>query len=188
MIGASAGEHRIAVKADGYKRAERSVKVEPARPAVVQVNLERLPAKKVDVEPPPKKKVEPPAPVEKSEPSIAVPLALIIGGVVVAGAGGGLHAWGLGAESELKALNGTWAAAELTVTEAQARIDSLYSDASTGTTAAFVMYGLGVGLITAGAVLWGLQGSDSDGEGLVDVVLSPVMVPHGGGMTLKGRF
>jgi hypothetical protein len=181
FVGLSYGPHVFTATADGYKSLDRKVTV-GANPIQVGFELTELP--KVEKKP---IKVEQPPPVPAEEPSIAVPLALIIGGVVAAGAGVGLHVWGLGAASDINDQNGTWNAQGLTPEEAEMRVDDLHATAATGSTVAYVMYGLGVGLITAGAVIWAMQGSD-DGEGQADVVLTPAVAPSGGGVVLGGRF
>jgi hypothetical protein len=174
-FGVSFGEHEIVVSAPKHSAANLAVKVSKGSIQTLKAQLKPVVAE-----------VKKPKEVESA--SIALPLGLIIGGVVAAGAGAGLHLWGLGADSELADQNGKWTAQGLSNEESLARFDGFAGDASTGSTVAFVLYGVGAAAIVTGAVIWALQGSDSGGDGKVDVVVAPAFIPAGGGLTLGGTF
>lgn len=182
VVGLSYGKHAVVIAEEGFETREATVEMEGPTAPKARFSLNKVQAK---VEPPPVK-AGPTAPVEEPESaSIALPLGLIIGGVVLAGAGAGLHVWGMGADSEADAINGQWN--QQTFDDSREQFDSLRSDGQTGTFAAYGLYALGGGLIVAGAVVWALQDT-TENEGTADVVLAPAIGNGGVSAVFSGRF
>lgn len=181
VVGLSYGKHKVVIAKAGFETRETTVELNgPKAPGTI------FSLKKVEVKVKPAIVDKVPTPSGQAEPesaSIALPLGLIIGGVVLVGAGVGLHFWGDGSHDEADGLNGRW---EGTYEASEAQFSSLRSDGETRVAAGAALYAIGGGLVIAGALLWALQEPSS--ESSADVVLLPSVRPHGLSATLSGRF
>lgn len=171
FVGVSLGEYALEVSMGGYEPSSQRIKIASTDPVAVSVILSPLAKSSVEV----------------SSGLPAAPLALIIGGVVAAGAGVGLHVWGLGRDGGLDTDNGRWASQGLGVDAARESFSAATDDATLGTTIAFVLYGVGGAAILTGAILWALD-EPTPSNGTADVVVAPAYMRGGGGLVLSGGF
>lgn len=171
-VGLSFGEHTLAATAANHHPASQTAIAKAAGMQTVNFKLEAM-------------AVVPAADPESAD--ITVPLALVISGAVVAGAGAGLLVWGLSSNGDANGLNGSFASGQ-TADDAADEFNGLKGNAEIGTYAGYGLLGLGGALIVTGAVLWAILPGGTEGEGSADVVATPALLPGGGGMVLHGSF
>ena len=193
-----AGEHAVEVEAPGYARLRASLTAHPGEEVPARFETERLlpetPAAE-EVKPEEGADEEPsmeagpavlPGEVEGPSPEAAsttVPWLLAGGGVALVAAGVGMNVWGLDAASEARGYLGP--GSDMSDDERKRAYDDAGDQASTRTTTAYILYGVGAAALGTGIVMLLIA---PDAEEATSWQPAPWVVPGGAGLSVGKEF
>jgi hypothetical protein len=187
-VGLSLGTHAVRVVAPGYQAVDATIEVLAAAAVDARYSLAPTPAA------PPLDPAAPPldpasTPVLHARPpggggGLGVAgWALVGGGVAIAAAGGGMHAWALQAADDTSKYAPPIAG--LDDAERERRFDRANEDMKLRGTLAYVFYGVGGAAAVTGAVLLILDAGQGEPSG---VAILPGAVDGAAGLHVLGRF